>query len=153
MLEKVRQHAWFKAFLITVGWISVVLGVLGIFLPVLPTTPFLLLAAACFVRSSPRFYQWLVQHPKLGGYIIHYLNGEGIPKRAKIIAITMIWVTMGFSAWLVIPIIWVKMLMFSIGLAVSIYIIRQPNYEGPIEQGLIEKDVEPKEGLAPEKSN
>ena len=151
MLDKVRHHSWFKAFLIGVGWISVVLGVLGIFLPVLPTTPFLLLAAACFVRSSPRFYQWLVEHPKLGGYIIHYLNGEGIPKRAKFIAICMIWITMGFSAWLVIPIFWVKMLMFSIGFAVSIYIIRQPNYDGPVEQGL--NGAKDKECLAPEKIN
>lgn len=153
MLDNIRQHTWFKAFLITIGWISVVLGVLGIFLPVLPTTPFLLLAAACFVRSSPRFYQWLVQHPKLGGYIIHYLNGEGIPKRAKFIAISMIWVTMGFSAWLVIPIFWVKILMFSIGLAVSIYIIRQPNYVGPIEEGLGKEGMEPKDDLTPEKTH
>ena len=136
MIRHIRQHPWFKAFLIVIGWISVVLGVLGIFLPVLPTTPFLLLAAACFVRSSPRFYQWLVEHPRLGGYILHYLNGEGIPVRAKVIAISMIWLTMGLSAWLVIPLFWVKMLMFSIGFAVSIYILRQPNYQGPIEEGL-----------------
>lgn len=133
MIAKIRQHPWFKAFLITIGWISVVLGVLGIFLPILPTTPFLLLAAACFVRSSPRFYQWLVDHPRLGGYIIHYLNGEGIPKRAKIIAISMIWVTMGISIFLVVPLFWVKVLLAAIGLSVSIYIWRQPNYEGPKE--------------------
>ncbi len=115
--------------LISIGWLSVVLGVLGIFLPVLPTTPFLLLAAACFVRSSPRFYQWLVEHPKLGKYIIYYLEGKGIPRRAKWMAIAMIWLTITLSALLVVPIVWVKVLMFAIAISVSIYILRQPTWE------------------------
>ena len=114
-----------KGLLIAIGWLSVVLGVLGIFLPLLPTTPFLLLAAACFVRSSPKFYQWLVQHPKLGRYVLAYLEGSGIPKRAKIITIIMIWATMSLSIYLV-PLIWVKFLLVGIGVCVSIYILRQP---------------------------
>ena len=119
--------------LITIGWISVVLGVLGIFLPVLPTTPFLLLAAACFVRSSPRFYQWLVEHPKLGRYILYYLEGKGIPKRAKWMAISMIWLTISLSALLVVPLFWVKVLLFSIAACVSLYILRQPTWEPSVE--------------------
>jgi uncharacterized membrane protein YbaN (DUF454 family) len=117
--------------LIAIGWVSVFLGVLGIFLPLLPTTPFLLLAAACFVRSSPRFYNWLVGHPKLGKYVLHYLNGEGLPKKAKLYTIAMIFLTMGFSAWLVVPIIWGKLVLFLIGVSVSIYIWRLPtlNYD------------------------
>lgn len=115
----------FKGLLMAVGWLSVVLGVLGIFLPLLPTTPFLLLAAACFVRSSPKFYQWLIQHPKLGRYILAYLEGSGIPKRAKIITIMMIAATMSFSIYLV-PLIWVKYLLAGIGVCVSVYILRQP---------------------------
>jgi len=114
-----------KSLLLAIGWISVVLGVLGIFLPLLPTTPFLLLAAACFVRSSPKFYQWLVDHPRLGSYILHYLNGEGIPKRAKFVSIMMIAGTISFSIWLV-PILWVKVLLLVIALSVSTYILRQP---------------------------
>jgi len=114
-----------KSLLLAIGWISVVLGVLGIFLPLLPTTPFLLLAAACFVRSSPKFYQWLVDHPRLGSYILHYLNGEGIPKRAKFFSIMMIAGTISFSIWLV-PILWVKVLLLVIALSVSTYILRQP---------------------------
>lgn len=117
--------------LIFIGWLSVCFGVLGIFLPLLPTTPFLLLAAACFVRSSPRFYQWLVEHPKLGGYILHYLNGEGLPKRAKIITIMMIGATMSLSAWLVVPNIWGQMTLLFIGVCVSVYIWRLPTLEQP----------------------
>lgn len=112
--------------LLIIGWTSVCLGVLGIFLPLLPTTPFLLLAAACFVRSSPRFYHWLIEHPKLGKYVLHYLNGEGLPKKAKIYTISMIWLTMGISAWLVMPIIWGKLVLLLIGGCVSIYIWRLP---------------------------
>lgn len=115
--------------LIAIGWICVVLGVLGIFLPLLPTTPFLLLAAACFVRSSPRFYHWLVSHPKLGKYVLHYLNGEGLPKKAKLYTIGTIWLTMGISAWLVVPVIWGKLGLFLIGGCVSIYIWRLPTLE------------------------
>ena len=118
----------FKGFLLVIGWLSVVLGVMGIFLPLLPTTPFLLLAAACFVRSSPRFYQWLVQHPKLGRYVLAYLEGTGIPKRAKYLTIAMIFITMSLSIYLV-PIIWVRFLLAGIGICVSIYILRQPTLQ------------------------
>jgi len=124
--ENNQKNPFVTWVLIIIGWASVLLGVIGIFLPLLPTTPFLLLAAACFVRSSPKFHHWLVNHPKLGKYILHYLSGEGIPKRAKIMAISMIWTTMSLSAWLVVPYIWGKVALFLIGLSVSIYIYRQP---------------------------
>ena len=69
------RHRSVRYLLLAIGWLSVALGVIGIFLPVLPTTPFLLLAAACFVRSSRRFYIWLVTHPHLGPWIRDYLEG------------------------------------------------------------------------------
>jgi uncharacterized membrane protein YbaN (DUF454 family) len=125
----VNRRKWVNAVLIVFGWLCVVLGVLGIFLPLLPTTPFLLLAAACFMRSSPKFYAWLVEHPKLGKYIIYYLNGQGIPKRAKIMAILMIWFTMGISVIWVVPVLWVKLLLLLVGVSVSIYLWRQPTFE------------------------
>ncbi|GAA6133667.1 YbaN family protein [Oceaniserpentilla sp. 4NH20-0058] len=115
--------------LMSVGWLSVFLGVLGIFLPLLPTTPFLLLAAACFVRTSPKFYNWLIEHPKLGSYILHYLDGKGLPKRAKYLTIGLIFITMGTSALLVVPVIWGKLTLLAIGLAVSIYIWRLPTLD------------------------
>lgn len=124
-----NRRKWVNAVLIVFGWLCVILGVLGIFLPLLPTTPFLLLAAACFMRSSPKFYAWLVEHPKLGKYIIYYLNGQGIPKRAKIMATLMIWFTMGISVIWVAPVLWVKLLLLLIGASVSIYLWRQPTFE------------------------
>lgn len=74
-----------KMLVMGLGWLCVVLGFAGIFLPVLPTTPFLLLAAACFVRTSPQFYQWLIRHPRMGKYLVYYLDGKGMPLRANII--------------------------------------------------------------------
>ena len=73
---RTSRHWWVRYLLMAVGWVSVVLGVIGIFLPVLPTTPFLLLAAACFARSSPRFYQWLINHRQLGPWIRDYRSEE-----------------------------------------------------------------------------
>ncbi|WP_447651535.1 YbaN family protein [Pseudomonas abietaniphila] len=107
-----------------VGWLSVVLGVIGIFLPVLPTTPFLLLAATCFARSSPRFYHWLVDHPRLGPWIRGYLDGDGIPLKGKVYAIGLMWVSIGFSCWLV-PMIWARGLMVVSAVLVSVFILRQ----------------------------
>jgi len=110
--------------LLALGWLSVALGVLGIFLPVLPTTPFLLLAAACFMRSSRRFYLWLVEHPRLGPWIRDYLSGEGIPRRAKGYAIALMWLSIAISCWLV-PLIWARAFMLTSAVLVSLYILKQ----------------------------
>lgn len=110
--------------LLALGWLSVALGVLGIFLPVLPTTPFLLLAAACFMRSSRRFYLWLVEHPRLGPWIRDYLSGEGIPRKAKGYAIALMWLSIAISCWLV-PLIWARAFMLTSAVLVSLYILKQ----------------------------
>lgn len=112
--------------LLTIGWISFVCGMIGILLPVVPTSPFLILSAACFLRSSPRFYYWLINHRWFGIYIRYYLDGEGIPRRAKVMILLMLWVMMLSSAFLIVKIRWVSAVMIGIAAAVSIYIIRQP---------------------------
>jgi uncharacterized membrane protein YbaN (DUF454 family) len=110
--------------LLAVGWLSVALGVMGIFLPVLPTTPFLLLAAACFMRSSKRFYLWLVNHRHLGPWIVDYLQGEGIPLKAKVYAICLMWLSIGVSSYLV-PLFWARAFMLTSAVLVSVYILKQ----------------------------
>jgi len=109
--------------LLVVGWLSVALGVIGIFLPVLPTTPFLLLAAACFVRSSRRFYDWLVTHPRLGPWFRDYLEGNGVPLKAKIYTISTMWLSIGVSCWLV-PLPWARISMLISATLVTIYVLR-----------------------------
>jgi len=106
------------------------LGVLGIFLPLLPTVPLLLLAAACFARGSERFHNWLLDHPHLGPLIRGYLDGQGIPLRAKITAIALIWLTIPVSVLFFIPLFWVKLFLIAIGLCITIYLLRLPVCEG-----------------------
>lgn len=110
--------------LLAVGCLAVTLGVIGIFLPVLPTTPFMLLAAACFVRSSERFYLWLVEHPRLGPWFRDYLEGNGIPLKGKAYTIISMWVSIGFSCWLV-PLVWARIAMLLSAALVTLYIIKQ----------------------------
>lgn len=125
-LRKAIKNPILKAIILMVGWLSVVLGVIGIFLPLLPTTPFLLLAAACFIRTSPRFYEWLIGHPRLGPYMVHYLNGKGIPLRAKVYTLLIMWSTMLFSAFVLLDIQAVKISLPIVGALVTLYILRLP---------------------------
>ncbi|CAH0990965.1 Inner membrane protein YbaN [Sinobacterium norvegicum] len=118
-----------KYFLLAVGWISLVLGVLGIFLPVLPTTPFLLLTAACFSKGSPTAHRWLINHPWFGKTIQHYQSGLGIPLRIKIKAIITMWLTISLSAYFFIPIVAVKILLLVIASCVTGYILWLPTLD------------------------
>lgn len=124
------RHAWLRWVLLGIGWLSVALGVIGIFLPVLPTTPFLLLAAACFVRSSRRVYLWLVTHPYLGPWIRDYLDGQGIPFRAKAWAIGLMWTSILLSCYLV-PLLAARLFMLTSAVLVTLYILRQKTLGRP----------------------
>ncbi len=112
--------------LMGIGWSAVVLGVIGIFLPVLPTTPFLLLAASCFAKSSARFHHWLLNQRHLGPYLHLYLDGKGIPLRAKAYILILMWFTMGTSAIFFIDPLPAKLLLPVIAGGVTIYILRLP---------------------------
>jgi uncharacterized membrane protein YbaN (DUF454 family) len=121
---KKQRNPLIRYALLAIGWLSVVLGAIGIFLPVLPTTPFLLLAAACFMRSSERFYLWLVNHRQLGPWIVDYLEGQGIPLKGKVYAISLMWLSIGISCYLV-PLIWARLFMLTSAVLVTLYILKQ----------------------------
>jgi uncharacterized membrane protein YbaN (DUF454 family) len=108
--------------ILAVGVFATGLAIVGIFLPLLPTVPLLLLAAACFARSSERFHSWLLNHQKLGPMIHCYLDGKGIPFRAKINAIGLICLSISFSVYLVNS-IWLKFLLATIGVGVTLYLL------------------------------
>jgi len=112
--------------LICIGWISILGGIIGIFLPLVPTVPFLLLAAVCFSRSSEKFHGWLVDHKHLGPPLRDFLTGGGIHLRAKILAIGMVWISVSASIFLLIGILWVKVLLIAMAMGITLYLLSLP---------------------------
>ena len=99
------------------------LGIIGIFVPVLPTTPFLLLAAACYARSSQRFYDWLLSNKYFGNYIRNYLERKGVPLKVKVLTIILLWITIGSSVAFAVQSFVVRLILVLIALGVSIHIL------------------------------
>ena len=94
------------------GCISVCIGFIGIIVPGLPTTVFMLIAAACFYRSSQRFYDWVISHKLFGHHVKNYREGKGMPKRAKVMAFLYMWGFVLFAVAFGIPdhLLWVKII-------------------------------------------
>ena len=122
--HKRHKNKYLRWLLIAFGTISVFLGLLGIILPLLPTTPFLLLAAASYAKSSEKFYNWLLNNRYFGSYIKNYREGRGIPLRVKVTAIVFLWTTILITAVFFIPVFAVKILLIIIAAAVSVHIIK-----------------------------
>jgi uncharacterized membrane protein YbaN (DUF454 family) len=112
-----------KTVYIILGSVSLGLGILGVFLPVLPTTPFLLLTAALYLKGSPRLYEWLINHKYLGPYIRNFRENKAIPLRAKIVSVTMLWVTILLSAFLAVHVWWLRILLICIAICVTWHIL------------------------------
>jgi len=111
-----------KYFLIALGSVALVLGIIGIFLPVLPTTPFLILAAFCYMRSSKRLYNWLINHRIFGAYIYNYMTYKAVTKSTKIGSLLFLWLSISISM-LIISNIYVTLLLLFIGGGVSIHLL------------------------------
>ena len=138
--RKIVKTLWFIA-----GTICVVLGAIGMVLPLLPTTPFLLAAAACYYKSSEKMHRWLLNNKWFGEYIRNYTEGKGLTKKTKITALALLWATIGFStvfmlnrllpAQLVLPI---QIIMIVVAIAVSLHILRLPTFKKPKENAQIQ---------------
>jgi len=119
-----------RTLLIVAGSVFVVVAIVGIFIPLLPTTPFLLLAAACYARGSQRFYDWLLNNRWFGRYIRDYREGRGIALRVKALTLLLLWVTIGFSAAFAVHSLPVRIVLGVIAVGVTAHILLIPNASG-----------------------
>lgn len=115
-----------KLFFVLVGHLSLGLGLVGIVVPLLPTTPFLLLAAACYMRGSEPLYNRLINHHLLGPYITRYREGKGIPMKLKVTLLVLIWITIPLSAFFLVQQLYVRLALLAIAMVVSAMIGRLP---------------------------
>ncbi len=108
---------------LSLGFVCVGLAGLGIALPVLPTTPFLLLAAFLFARSSPRVHSWLVSNRVFGSYLRNYYEGRFMRPLHKAVTLALLWVSLGLTAWLVVSALWVRILLGVVALGVTVHLL------------------------------
>ena len=121
--EEMAQSRLVRGLLIAAGTIFVGLGLLGIILPILPTTPFLLLAAACYARSSKRFYDWLLTNKWFGSYLKNYWEGKGIPLKVKVLSISFLWTTIIISMIFILTSFIIRIILTVIAIVVTIHIL------------------------------
>ena len=121
-----------KGILVVSGTFFIVLGVIGIFIPLLPTTPFLLLSAACYIRGSKKFYNWLIKNKWFGEYIKNYQEGKGVPLNVKIISLIILWITIIFSTIVIVSYFLIRIILIIIAIGVTIHImaIKTPDKNG-----------------------
>ena len=118
-----KSNQLFRGILIIAGTIFLGFGIIGIFLPILPTTPFLLLAAACYARSSKRFYNWLMKNRWFGTYIKNYREGRGVPLKDKVFTISLLWITILASVFFIISNFLIEIILIIIAIGVTIHIL------------------------------
>ncbi len=120
-----------RALFIVAGSVCLGLGMLGLFLPLLPTTPFLLLAAGCYARGSRRFYDWLLANRTFGPLILEWRRHRSIPYRTKLSAIALMSLTMTISIVFFVPVLWVKLLLAAMGVGLALWMYRLPSRDRP----------------------
>jgi uncharacterized membrane protein YbaN (DUF454 family) len=135
--------AMFRPVLVALGLAAVALAVVGIFVPILPTTPFLLLAAFLFARSSDRFYRWLHENRLFGAYLKNYREGRGLPQREKILTIAALWVAILLSVTTALSSWWPRVALLVIAAAVTFHLLRIPTYRPGANQPPIPEAASP----------
>lgn len=111
---------------VILGSISLGLGIIGLLLPLVPTTPFLLLSAACYARGSERFHSWLLNHRLFGRYLRDYLCGAGIPVKAKVSAIVLLWTSITLTGLFVATILWARVALIVLASGITLYLMYLP---------------------------
>ena len=134
--HEVRKHrfVWVQVVYAALGTLFLVIGIIGIFLPILPTTPFLLLATACYARSSRRFYNWLMNHPAFGPIIVEWRTYKSIPWRIKLVAMITMVLTFGSSILFFVKDGWLQMALGFFGLILLVWLYRIPSRDRPLDK-------------------
>lgn len=122
-IERNNKKILPKIILIIFGSLAVILGLIGMFLPLLPTTPFLLLAAICFAKSSKRLHKALLNNRWCGEYIRNYQEKKGITLKHKVYTLLLLWLSIGYTAIFIISTFWTKLLLFAIAVGVTFHIV------------------------------
>ena len=108
---------------VTAGTLSLAIGVVGIAVPILPTTPFVLIAAACYLRGSRRMYDWMIANRYIGGYLRDYMEGRGVSVRAKITSIVVLWTLIALSASFATSSTTVRIVLLAVAVAVTVHLV------------------------------
>lgn len=119
-MNKLTPGKWL---LIVIGILSVGLATIGIFVPLLPTAPFLLLASACFIRSSERLYQWLITHRIFGSHIKNYRDHRAITRKARIGVLILLWVSIAYTAFGFERSLILRLLLLLVAVGVTIHVM------------------------------
>ncbi|MCG3169034.1 MAG: Inner membrane protein YbaN [Pseudomonadales bacterium] len=127
MSDRLHSSRTVRALFIVLGVIALGLGIAGVVLPVLPTTPFVLLAAACFARGSLRFHDWLLAHPLFGPIIVEWNEYGSIPWRTKIVAIVLMSTTLTVSIVFFVEPRWLQLALALFGVALATWLYRVPS--------------------------
>ena len=115
-----------RVFLTIVGLLSLMAGIVGIFVPIWPTTCFLLLSTACFSRSSDRLYRWMNTNSWFGGHVRQYRETGSVDSRVRILSLVSLWLSLLLSIALVKSSVWLLVALLAIGVAVSVHLLRLP---------------------------
>lgn len=122
------NHKFKNVLLVIIGCTSLFIGAIGIFVPVLPTTPLVILAAACFSSSSEKLYKVLIKSKYFGSYIDNYKNKTGVSKEAKRNALIFLWVTLTASM-IINRDLKIVIILLVVGVGVTIHITKLKNRE------------------------
>ncbi|MFT5368512.1 MAG: uncharacterized membrane protein YbaN (DUF454 family) [Candidatus Latescibacterota bacterium] len=122
-----------RILLMGVGTLSLVVGIVGIFLPILPTTCFLLLAAGCYSRSSDRFYLWLMSNRLFGRYLSDYTSGRGLPLGLKVASVGSLWLSIGYVVLFVLSMMWLQALLLILSFAITYHVLSLPSRKEPTQ--------------------
>jgi uncharacterized membrane protein YbaN (DUF454 family) len=120
-----------RLFFLGLGTLFVALGIAGVFLPVLPSTPFMLLAAGCYARASPRFYNWLMNHAVFGPTVREWRQHRAIPYRTKMWAIALMSLTLAASIVFFVKPLWLKVALALFGVGLALWLYRVPSRDRP----------------------